>query len=250
MIQSDFNILVTNVTAIVNHTFNIQADEFADGVVQEAAQGGAAAGFDTDQHFESFDFQDVLDSGYRDLAELTDELDEAWEQVDRELLQELLAEVPGDMPNLTMKMSGDDLKTWIRHSLQADEETPVYAIHRMIMALFDGSSEQINDMIREAIAFDDLDELIDEEPNLLPENISLENLITAATIQSFNVLAWLIPRADLDDDEALELLESNIDDKFIFQKVYGMLEPDDALKSAIRSRAEALGQSRIVEFLS
>ena len=118
------------------------------------------------------------------------------------------------------------------------------------MALFQQEGSDIHDLVREAIAFDELTDLIKEEKNLRAEHIQLDDLETALTIQSFKAFEWLVPRAKLDDDNTLELLKSSLDDHSNFERILLILAPSEKQRETILSLAKSRNEDSILELLS
>lgn len=251
MNQSEFNLLVTNVTAIANQTFAIQCGEFANAVAADDSNEFATESFDLNKHNETFDFQAVLEKGYQSIDELETELAEAWEKGSAAELESLLAQLPSAMPVLSQQLSGDQLQQWITHTLKAQDEDPFYVLHQHIMALFQTglSTNDTNDLIREAIAFDQVSDLADIESTITPEQIAFDDLVTAVTIQSFTAFEWLAQRAALNGEQTVELLENCTDDSAVFEQTLKIIAPDEPARDAIKSRAKASGQEAIVDLI-
>jgi len=249
MTFSEFKYLVTNVTAIVNQAFTIQCGEFATAVAREQDSTLSPVSFDTEKHLETFDFQAVLDSGYSDLDELDAQFRAAWDQVPHEDLEELINQTPAHLPSLTKKLEAGELSDWVRHSLNASEDTPLYRLHQAITTLFETGDDEISDIIREAIAYDKTDELEAGANSLSAEQINLDDLITAATIESFNALGWLLNRAELNDDDIISLLESNIDDSSVSARVVELLSLTPEQKTRIVNMAQSQNNHAIADLL-
>lgn len=205
--------------------------------------------FNTEQHLLDFDFQDILDSGYRDLPELTEDLEQARNQVNMDEIQALLAELPQSYPALNQKISGADLQSWIRYTLKAEDEDPIYKIYHEIKARFSGEDDDIPDLIREAIAYDELEELKNIEKRLAPTHILLEDLITAATIESFSVLKWLINHVTLNNNEVILLMESQFQDLPVFEQLYQILTPTNEQHLLILEAAKNAQATAIINYL-
>lgn len=250
MKQSEFNILVTNVTAIANQTFTIQCGEFATALSSDEENELSTETFDQKTHMDTFDFQSVIDSGYKQLNDLEDELNNAWNLIDLNKLEALIKQLPEGYADLTIKLSGDQLKQWITHTLEAKDDTPFYIVHQYIMTLFQGGDDDINDLIREAIAFDEVAELQEEEHNIRTEHIQVDDLITAAAIQSFKALKWLVQHADLSDEDVIKILESAFDEKSIFEQAYTIISPTETQYSEILTLAKNNNATVIIEFLT
>jgi hypothetical protein len=248
MKQSEFNVLVTNVSAIADQAFAVQCGEFSSAAADDGVQP-AAAPFNPLEHIGNFDYQAVLESGYKSLESLTAEFNAAWEAIEQEKLAGLLENLPDDFARLTQPLTGDQLKPWIIHALNAGDESPFYALHHYLLGFFRGGYDETNDIIREAIAFDELAGLLEHERNIGPEHIQFDDLVTAATIQSFKVLEWLLKHAQLDDGQVVAIMESCFIDKTVFQRVYQMLSPTTAQSAAILLRAQAAGEDGIIGFI-
>ena len=250
MKQSEFNILVTNVTAIANQTFTIQCGEFATALSSEEENKLATEAFDQKIHIDTFDFQSIINSGYKQLDDLEDELANAWSLIDLDKLEASLKQLPEGYTELTLKLSGDQLKQWITHTLEAKDDTPFYIVHQYIMTLFQGGDDDIDDLIREAIAFDELTDLLEEENNIRAEHIKVDDLITAATIQSFKAFKFLVQHTELNNEEVIEVLESTFDDKSTFEQVYTIMAPTETQHSEVLTLAKNSNASVIIEFLT
>lgn len=250
MNQSEFNLLVTNVTAIANQTFTIQCGGFVTALDADKENEFSTEPFDINSHMEGFNFQEILESGYGGLNEVENELNEAWSLVDRDLLESSVIQLPKEFSDLTKKLTASELKQWITHTLEAEDESLFYVVHRIIMALFQQEGSDIHDLVREAIAFDELTDLIKEEKNLRAEHIQLDDLETALTIQSFKAFEWLVPRAKLDDDNTLELLKSSLDDHSNFERILLILAPSEKQRETILSLAKSRNEDSILELLS
>ena len=250
MNQLEFNILVTNVTAIANQTFTIQCGEFATALSSDEENELATETFDQKTHIDTFDFQSIINSGYQQLDDLEDELDKAWSLIDLKKLEASLKQLPEDYADLTLKLSGDQLKQWITHTLEAKDDTPFYIVHQYIMTLFQGGDDEINDLIREAIAFDELTDLLEEENNIRAEHIHVDDLITAATIQSFKTFKWLVQHSELSNKEVIKVLENTFDDKPTFEQSYTIIAPTETQHSEILTLAKNRNATEITEFLT
>jgi len=220
----EFKYLVTNITAIINQAFTIQCGEFATAITQDQEVDLPTKNFDTENHLETFDFQAVLDSGYHDMNDLDSQFHTAWDQADPDILIDLISQTPDHLPKLTEKLNAKSLTDWIRFSLDAADDSPLYKLHQVIMTLFEDEKETFEDVIREAIAYDKVDELEANKNAISAEQIEIDDLTTAATIESFNALEWLLAHATLSDNDIVELLENTIDDPSVSKRVVELLQ--------------------------
>lgn len=248
MQHSDFSVLVTNVSAAASQAFAVQCGEFGAAISDDNADKLPDENFNTSQYLESIDFGDVLNSGYNSLDSLKSELDQAWQAMDSAELNRLLAPLPEDLPDLTHKLAGAQLKQWVEYALVTDENSPFYALHKYLMSLFRRVDDDVNDVIREAIAFDQVDEL--DEHEILPEHVHLDDLITAATIQSFNVFKWLIKHVSFNDCKIADLLENFFDDAATFELVYKIISPSEKQKAEILDRASVSDNQQIIGLIN
>jgi len=250
MKQTDFNFLVTNVTAISTQSFSIRCEEFGAGMSADESNNMTKVEFDLEQQHENFDYQAILDSGYRDTDSLEAELSSAMLILDRNKLNDLLNQLPNDLPNLQQKITGEQLKAWISYVLDLENDNPVSLLNQYVMSLFQ-VDDDIHDLIREAIAFDKTDELQEEADNIKAEHIKVEDLETAAEIGSFKAFEWLFKKAALDEVKTIELLfcENCIDAPFVFENLYKIIKPTDELRSTIIAKAKNSGYDAVIDFL-
>ena len=248
MQQSDFSVLITNVSATASQAFAVQCGEFGAAISDDNADKLPDENFNASQYLDSIDFGDVLDTGYNSLESLKSELEQAWKAIDSAELDRLLAPLPGDLPDLTHKLAGTQLKQWVEYALATDENSPFYTLHKYLMSLFRRVDDDVNDVIREAIAFDQIDEL--DEHEILPEHVHLDDLVTAATIQSFNAFKWLVKHANLDDCKIADILENFFDDADAFEQVYKILSPSEKQKAEILNRASSSDNQQIIGLIN
>lgn len=249
MTQTEFNLLVTNLTAITSQTFAIQCGEFASTVSDEQDEKLVINKFDLDQYISQVDFQEILDGGYGSLDSLKLELDDAWNTIDQDNLRNLTTRLPTGLPEITIKITADHLKQWITYSLDAADDDPLYVLHKYVMGFFAVSFNEAGDIIREAIAFDELAGLHEHENTINAEDITVCDLITAATIQSLKVFEWMIKHSQLNDDQIAELFESVMDDMGIFEQIYKIIMPTTSQCKKIMLIAGSNNQDAVVQFL-
>lgn len=249
MEQTQFNILVTNVSAIVSQTYAIQCGEFATAMAEEEPEQFPGISFNKQEMLEKTDYQNLLNSGYESISELSEQLAEAWQKIDQPELESFNNNLPGDLPVLTHKLSDKEFKQWLNYAVDAGEKNPFYALHYYLISYFQGNLEEndINDAIREAIASDNVDEL--DESVVKPEHILLDDLITAATIESFVTFDWLIKRTQLSVDDATDLLHNISDNTYTLRQAYEILDPAGELKPAILELAENNQHELLIDFL-
>lgn len=250
MTQSEFNILITNVTAIASQIFSLQCGEFATAMSANENASATIAPFELEQHLNNINFQEILDSGYNSLDSLTTELNEAWGKHDTATLAALLQQLTTDLPVLTQKLTGIKLKQWIKYNLKPENADSFYALHQYVMPLFNQFGDETYDAIREAIAFDDLAGLLEHEQNIQSKHIKLDDLTTAATIESFKVFEWLLQRTRLEDKQVADILENCFNHQPKFERVYTILAPTAPQHKVVMFRAQAANQASIINFLS
>lgn len=250
MNQSEFNILITNVAAITNQIFTFKCGEFASQISGDVSNNQTSNKIDYEKYMADFNAQEMLASGYESIDTLALELEDVWNGVDQESLYRLASELPANLPDITTRLTPDQFKLWIVYALEASDDNPLYELHKYITgSLGAGHCGDVYDSIREAIAFDELTGLIENEHTILPEHIRLDDLITAASIQSFKVFEWLMKRAKLDDQQIVDLLDSNITDPNTFEKMYKIIIPTDAQCKKIQSIAIIKNEDAVVRFL-
>ncbi len=250
MNQSEFNFLVTNVTAIATQTFSIRCGEFGAAMAADESNDIPTAEFNLEEQHEYFDYQAILNSGYRDIDSLVVELDGAWQILDQDMLDSLLTNLLDELPLLQKEISGDDLKLWISHSLDASNDSPFFLLNQYIMALFQ-QDDDIHDLIREAIASNSIDELEEEEAKIFAKHILIKDLVTAAEIESFETFKWLFEKSELNEQQLSEMFSSEgcIDDQFVFETIYNIVSPSEQLKNTLKLIAEEQGHQTVVQFL-
>ncbi len=250
MEQTQFNILVTNVSAIVSQTYAIQCGEFTTAMVAEDPDQFSDVSFDKKELLENTDYQKLLNGGYESINELSDQLSRAWQEIDQPILESINEKLPDNLPELTRKLSDKEFKQWLNYAIgAADSENPFYALHYFLVSFFRGNLEDndINDAIREAIASDSVDEL--DESAVKPEHILMDDLITAATIESFVTFEWLIKRTRLSVVEIAELLHNISDNIYTLRHVYDILDSDSELSSTIQEVAKKNQYEQLLDFL-
>lgn len=246
--QVQFNILVTNVFAIAEQVFARQCKLFLQTMAEDESAGFSpeAAGL---QDFEAeVDYQLVLDNGYGALESVTDSFAAAWDKADKILLQESLAQLPPQLPNLLYKINGEVLENWVNCVAALPEENAFSRIHQYCQGLFH-SQGQGRDFIREAIADDDVTILEQNESEIALEEILFEDINTALMIESVKTFTWLAERAQLSDEQRLTMLEYVISDQPYFERVYQTLAPSAAVKTALIATARESGYAAVLEFL-
>jgi len=250
MNQTEFNFLVTNVTAISTQLFSIRCSMFGSEMSADESNEMETVEFDLQKEHENFDYQSILDSGYRDINSLETELSSAMLILDQNELDDLLNKLPSNLPNLQQKMTGEQLKAWISYALNSEDDESVALLNQYIMSLFQVDDE-IHDLIREAIAFDKIDDLQDQQEDINSEHIKIEDLLTAAEIESFRAFKWLFERAELDNTQIIELLfsEKCIDDQIVFESVYKIIEPSEELHTMVTAKVKGSGHDTVAEFL-
>lgn len=232
MQQSDFNILVTNSTAVANQVFSCQCGDFASNLSGGDDNVLAPVNFDLEKHLNEFNFQEVLDSGYESISELELEFCEAWAGVNIDELNGMISQLPSEFSGFTEKLSGKQLSNCVAVVLNAGDDSPFFKLHQVIMPLFQQWDESAEDTIREAIAFDEVASL-DEADNILPEHVSVEDLITSATIQSFKVFTWLVKCSNIDSEGMATVLREFSEEEELFDKIFRIFSPDDVQKRDI-----------------
>lgn len=250
MIQAEFNILITNVAAITNQAFTFKCGEFASHLSGDVSDGQTSNKFNYEKYITDFNAQEMLASGYKSIDALELELEDVWNGIDQEALYRLASELPANLPDITTRLTSDQFKLWIVYALESSDDNPLYELHKYITdSLGTGQCDDVYDSIREAIAFDELTGLIESENKIISEHILLDDLITAATIHSFKVFEWLMKRAQLDDQQIIDLLDSNITDLNTFEKMYKIIIPTDAQRKKIKSIAIIKNEDAVVRFL-
>jgi hypothetical protein len=255
MKQSEFNIFVTNITAVTTQTFSLRCGEFGAAMSADESNEMPEAKFDLEEQHENFDYQSILVSGYRDMESLDDELNNAWQlleldELEFDKLESLNQQLPDSLPNLTQRLTGEQLKQWISYCLDAPNDSPIFLLNQLVMNLFQVDSD-IHDLIREAIASDNIEDLSDESENITAKHIRMEDLVTAAEIESFKVFAWLFSKSDLSEEQLVELLTSEgcIDDQIVFESIYKIVSPSSQQAQAVKLKAQAQDIQSVVQFL-
>jgi hypothetical protein len=248
--KNEFNILVTNVSAIASQTFSIQCGEFATAIAEDQAKELANKSFDQNQYLQKIDFQQILDSGYNSLDSLTAQLDQAREIIDFDQLAILLKQLPADLPDISKIINGFQLRQWVQHALQLQNDGEFYALHSYLMSHFGLGGDEIDDIIREAIAFDELGVLQDYGSKIASSHIKVDDLVTAASIQSMKVFEWLVTRASLSDNQVGSLFENLLSDRKLFQDSYKIVVKTKSQYAEILRRAESSSDAEIIAFLN
>jgi len=250
MQPSEFNILITNVAAIASQTFALQCGEFATAMVADENAALSVEPFALEQHLDNINFQAVLVSGYESLPSLEEELNQAWGKHEPDKLNSLISQLSTTLPDLTKKLTGSKLKQWVKYNLKPEYADNFYELHQYIMSLFSRAADETNDIIREAIAFDNLAGLAEHETQIRAEHIKYDDLITAATIQSFKVFEWLFNHGQWDDTQIADILEYYFTDMFLFERIYNILAPTAPQYIAAMIRAQASNNKSVVDFLN
>lgn len=232
MQQSDFNILVTNSTAVANQVFSCQCGDFASNLSSGDDNELVPVAFNLEKHLNEFNFQEVLDSGYGSIPELELELCEAWAGVNVDELSGIISQLPSEFSGFTKKLRGKQLSSCVAVVLNDGDNSPFFKLHQAIMPLFQQWEESPEDAIREAIAFDEISSL-DEAVNILPEHVSVEDLITSATIQSFKVFTWLVKCSNIDSEGMTIVLREFVEEEELFNTIFRIFSPNDVQKSDI-----------------
>ena len=249
MKQADFNILFTNVMAIADQTFTIKCGEFVTAASADPESGIHTDAFNMNQYYEKFDFQNMLDTGYASINELQTELNSIWEKLDSAELDNLLRDLPAGLPALSAKLSGQSLKQWIQHTVTSEGESAFYTLHQYISAKA-GGVNNLADVLRHAIATDDVSQLNELAGTVQPDQISMEDLITAATIEYYQELQWMLEHVHLSDEQGIVLLSSQIEFPMQFERVYQIATPSKNQHQAVLELATQQGAKDVMSFLN
>ena len=269
MNQAEFSILVTNLAAIATETFSIRCSVFATELQNDPDPSGSAPTetneqtmFNLDEYFSQADLQAMLDSGYAQLDELQTELNTAMEIVEPDMLSDLLSQLPSGFPDLSYKLTVDQFKIWLTYAADAKDDDPFYAAHDYVMAAFaggddldmeelglDDDDDDIQNLVQEAIALNEIQILIDNESDITADKILLNDLIMAVFNDSLEPLKWLLKRAKLTDEEQVLLLNSCLFNPDTFKMVYAMQDLDDTQQTEILELAVESEQQEVIDFL-
>ena len=250
MKKDDFYYLVTNVSAVATQVFTIRCGEFGAAASVDESNDLPAFDFNPNSQLDKIDFQAFIDSGYQDIDDVESELAEAWEDLDLANLNDLLSELPGELPHLTQKISGEQLKAWVAYCTERSSADSFDILHQYVMSVVN-KDEDIYDLIRECIASNDHSELEEEDSRISAKHVRLDDLVTAAEIESFNTFKWLFNKGNLNEEqkEAVLSAEGCIDDRFVFEEVYKIISPSQQSLDSVQAKAEKAGHSEIVEFI-
>ena len=249
MNKQEFEFLVVNVSAIMNQTFSLRCLEYDSAVTGELSSQQSKSQVDFDKQHNQFDYQSILDSGYNDINELTAELNDAWELIEVEFVEQLVSRLPTDLSNLKEKIGGEQLKLWIEKSLSDQINQELADLYQCINDALN-NDEEIQDLIKEAIAFDNIEEIIDEQDNLKAKHIELDDLITAAKIRSYKAFEWLLPRAELNANQMVELFAGCFLFAHALECICKFSNASSEVLQAAQERAKQEGADSAVQFFN
>ena len=249
MNQSEFNFLVTNILAIKDQLFSINCAQFATDVRPQNDEDKASDAFDVNNYINRSNYDEFINQGYESIASLSNELTSAWEKTGADILDELLNNVPHSLPVLTAKITSNEFKTCLLFSLENTDRNPLNDIHQYLTGFLNSNFDEVADIIREAIAFDDVTGLIEMEAVIDTSKITLDDLVTAVTIQSYSAFKWLFSHAMLSDHKLLDLFVEGMSDNNVFEAMYNIIKPSDKHHALLLSLAEKHSNHEAVNFL-
>lgn len=238
MNKQQFDYMVTNLIAIVNHTFTMQCGEFATAQAQDEAQAPDVSEFNVDKHLAEFDFDEMLASGYRGIADVSDILDGKRERADLAIIDSHLTAMPSNLGDLCEKLSGVEFQQWLRYALKAEQGDSLYQLHAYLANHSEHGDDDLSDQLREAIAFDELEGLRNIQ-SIPSHKVKIEDFTMAATIESFKVFAWMAGHAELDENQKRSILTQQMEFPNSFFTIYPMLAPNNKSRSFLLSKAES-----------
>ena len=97
--------------------------------------------------------------------------------------------------------------------------------------------ESVQDLVRTALVNEDLQILLDEAQNIKPEDIEIDDLVSAALVGATDIFSWLFKLADFDDNKTIELLKGAAQDQYTFDSVCEMLALNETQREAITTLA-------------
>lgn len=248
MNQNEFAILITNTMGISDQLLAKQCGSFLDELVDSDDPALAQQLTGLEGAAQKVDYQTMIDQGYASLDTLNDDVKQAWEKIDQEQLKLLISEIPPQMPNLTKKISGKEVGKWIDYLVGMPEGNAFSDLHQYCYNLFSSGSEG-KDVIRLAIADDDVSMLENEEGSIKPDDISFEDINTALMIESVKTFEWLAKRANFSDDQVHLMLEYVSSDSQYFETIYKILAPTSAQYSAILASVTDMEEEETLAFL-
>ena len=248
MNQSEFSILVTNTIGISDQLLAKQCGSFLDELVDSDDPALAQQLTGLEGAAQKVDYQTMIDQGYTSLETLSDDIKQAWEKVDQGQLTLLVSEIPPQMPNLTKKISGKDVGKWVDYLVGMPEGNAFSDLHQYCYNLFNSASEG-KDVIRLAIADDDVSILESKEVSIKPDDISFEDINTALMIESVKTFEWLAKRANFTDDQVQLMLEYVSSDRQYFEIIYKILEPTSEQYSSIYASVASMEEEETLVFL-
>ncbi len=248
MNKTEFNFVIINIFGIADQVFARQCGSFLETIAEDgnAAFSVQAAGLEDFQGDVNYQF--IIDQGYRSVESLTSEFSAAWAKVNASFLEQVLTVLPTHLPNLIRKINGEELKIWVDYVVDLPEENDFNRAHQYCQGLFH-SGGQGNDIIREAIADDNVNLLVDNEKNISLDAITFEDINTALMIESVKTFEWLAVRASLTDEQVLGMLEYVVSDLPYFERVYATLTPSAHVRAALETKVVAMGEAGVLAFL-
>ncbi|MCW8877362.1 MAG: hypothetical protein OQJ89_01785 [Kangiellaceae bacterium] len=248
MKRDDFYYLVTNVSAIATQVFTIRCGEFGAAASEDNSNEVPSFEFNVEDQINKVDYQEFIDSGYKDIDAVESELASAWEDVELANLDDLLARLPQELPKLTQQISGEQLKQWVVQCVESSESFDI--LHQYIMNVVN-KDEEIYDLIRESIASNDCSELDEADPMITSEHIRIDDLVTAAEIESFKTFKWLYRKGNLSEEqkEAVLSAEGCIDDRFVFEEICKIISPNEQCLNLIQEKADKAGHHEVAEYI-
>lgn len=250
MNKDDFYYLVTNASAIASLVFTVRCGEFGASASEDSSNEIPTFEFNLQDQLNNVDFQEVLNNGYSDIEAVESKLEAAWQELELDTLDDLLNKLPKELPNLAKKISGEELKQWIAHCAENPSFESFDILYQYIMNSVN-KDEEIYDLIRASIASNDSTELVEEDAKITSKHIRVDDLVTAAEIESFSTFEWMFNKGKLNDEqkEAVLSAEGCIDDRLVFEQICKIMSPSPAILSQILEKADAAGHEEVVDFI-
>ncbi|WP_086934045.1 hypothetical protein [Agarilytica rhodophyticola] len=248
MNQNEFAILTTNTMGISDQLLAKQCGSFLDELVDSDDPALAEQLSGLEGAAQNPDYQTMIDQGYAALESLSEDVVKAWQKVDQEKLQDLIGEIPSQMPDLTKKISGDDVEKWVSYLVGMPEGNSFSDLHQYCYGLFNNGTEG-KDAIRLAIADDDVAILEDAKDAITSEDITFEDINTALMIESVKSFEWLAKKMNFTDEQVQLMLEYVSSDSQYFETVYKILAPTSAQYSAILASVTEMDEQETLAFL-